>query len=63
MIGYVWHINHNKDTRMSDLPPKPSVKTEQVDNRNNPVTRRDHILLFAIGGAFLVLTYLLSALI
>ncbi len=63
MIGHVRHINHNKDIRMSDSPSKPSFQTEQVDNRHHPVTRKDHILLFIIGGTFLLLTYLLSALI
>lgn len=48
---------------MSTLPPKPYFQTKQVDNRHNSVTRKDHFLLFTIGGLFLLLTYLLSALI
>lgn len=48
---------------MSTPPLKPSFQTKQVDNRHHSVTRKDHICLFTIGGLFLVLTYILSALI
>lgn len=47
---------------MNTRPQKPAVSTQEVDNRHIPISRQDHILLFSIGILFLVMTYILAAL-